>query len=94
MKTRSGESLSPELLAQLKILEAMPDSEIDTQDMPEMSDGSKAERGKFYRPVKKPYSLRLDADVVAWFKASGDGYQTRINAALREYVLRHSKKSA
>ncbi|WP_349252574.1 BrnA antitoxin family protein [Asticcacaulis sp. EMRT-3] len=72
----------------------MPDDAIDTNDIPEVSDWSRAERGKFYRPVKKPYSLRLDADVVAWFKASGDGYQTRINAALREYVLTHSKKSA
>ncbi|MDI7774106.1 BrnA antitoxin family protein [Asticcacaulis sp. EMRT-3] len=94
MKTRSGETLSPELLDHLKILEAMPDDAIDTNDIPEVSDWSRAERGKFYRPVKKPYSLRLDADVVAWFKASGDGYQTRINAALREYVLTHSKKSA
>lgn len=47
-----------------------------------------------YRPVKQQLSLRLDADVVAWFKDAGDGYQTRINRALREYVESHSQKRA
>ena len=39
--------------------------------------------GVLYRPIKKPVTLRLDADVIAWFKKSGRGYQTRINRALR-----------
>jgi uncharacterized protein (DUF4415 family) len=50
---------------------------------------SAAKRGLFYRPVKQQLTLRLDADVVAWFKnhtTSNEGYQTRINRALREYV--------
>jgi len=45
----------------------------------------------FYRPVKQQLTLRLDADIIAWFKAEvlgGEGYQTSINAALREYVTR------
>ncbi len=46
-----------------------------------------AERGEFYRPVKEQITLRLDKDVIAWFKAGGEGYQTRINEALRGYVL-------
>ena len=46
-----------------------------------------AERGEFYRPVKEQITLRLDKDVIAWFKAGGEGYQTRINEALREHVL-------
>ncbi len=40
-------------------------------------------------PIKKPVALRLDADVLAWFKQDGEGYQTRINAALREYIAQH-----
>jgi uncharacterized protein (DUF4415 family) len=48
-------------------------------------------RGAFYRPVKKPVSLRLDADIVDWFQRQGTGYQTRINAVLRDYVERHQK---
>lgn len=46
-----------------------------------------AEMGEFYRPIKRPVTLRLDADVVAWFKTDGRGYQTRINRALREVML-------
>jgi uncharacterized protein (DUF4415 family) len=62
--------------------------------MPEVPDWSGAVRGKYYKPVKTLLSLRLDADVIDWFKSRGEGYQTRINAALREYVLNHGKKSA
>jgi uncharacterized protein (DUF4415 family) len=41
---------------------------------------------KTYKPVKKSVTLRLDADVIAWFKKAGSGYQTRINRTLREWV--------
>jgi uncharacterized protein (DUF4415 family) len=44
-----------------------------------------------YRPIKKPVTLRLDADVIAWFKTQGRGYQTRINRALR--ALMREKKA-
>jgi uncharacterized protein (DUF4415 family) len=40
----------------------------------------------FYKPLKKPVTLRLDADVIAWFKKDGRRYQTRINAALRSVM--------
>lgn len=46
-----------------------------------------AERGEFYRPLKEQITLRLDKDVIAWFKDGGEGYQTRINEVLREHVL-------
>jgi len=42
--------------------------------------------GTMFRPIKKPVTLRLDADVIAWFQAQGRGYQTRINKALREVM--------
>ena len=41
-----------------------------------------------YRPVKKPVTLRLDADVLSWFQRDGRGYQTRINSALRKVMLK------
>jgi uncharacterized protein (DUF4415 family) len=44
---------------------------------------SRAVVGKFYRPIKKAVTIRLDADVLAWLKSQGTGYQTRINAFLR-----------
>ncbi len=83
--------MTPELTAELEALAAMPDSEIDTGDMQPITDWSKAMRGAFYRPIKKPLSLRLDADVLDWFKRGGEGYQTRINDVLREYVERHRR---
>ncbi len=44
--------------------------------------------GKFYRPIKEPVTLRLDADIIAWLKSGGPGYQTRINALLRTAMIR------
>ncbi len=87
------EPLSPALLREIEALEATPDDRTDLGDMPEVTDWSGAVRGKFYRPVKQLLSLRLDADVIAWFKASGDGYQTRINAALRDHVEKREART-
>ena len=73
----------------MKALAALRDDAIDTRDAPELFDWSGPKRGLFYRPVKQQLTLRLDADVVAWFKhhtGPTEGYQTRINRALREYV--------
>ena len=49
--------------------------------------------GRWYRPIKKPVTLRLDADVLAWFKKRGRGYQTRINRALRAIMMEERKAS-
>jgi uncharacterized protein (DUF4415 family) len=46
-----------------------------------------------YKPVKKPVTLRLDADILAWFQRGGRGYQTRINAALRKVMSEERKKT-
>jgi len=83
--------LTVEEQSALDALAVMPDSEIDTSDRPEVKDWSGAVRGGLYRPVKRLTSLRLDADLLEWFKRDGEGYQTRINAALREYVERHHR---
>ena len=83
--------LPPEVQAQIRALESLPDDQIDTTDAPEILDWSDAKRGVFYRPVKQQITLRIDADVIAWFKAQaqgGRGYQTDINSALREHVQR------
>lgn len=80
----TSKSLTREQLAELEAIAAMPDSAIDTSDAPEVLDWTGAKRGAFYRPIKQQLTLRLDADIVAWFKthtASGRGYQTRINQA-------------
>ena len=46
---------------------------------------------RLYKPIKKPVTLRLDADVLAWFKTQGRGYQTRINRALRGVMAKERK---
>jgi uncharacterized protein (DUF4415 family) len=68
-------------------LRKMKDEDIDLSDLPEITDWTNAVVGKFYRPVKQSLTIRLDADVIAWLKAQGSGYQTRINSLLRNAML-------
>jgi uncharacterized protein (DUF4415 family) len=89
MKTGGSDVLTPAERAELAVLEAMPEDAIDTREMPEVRDWSGAERGRFYRPLKRQITLRLDADVVDFFERGGKGYQTRINEALRVWVEQH-----
>ncbi len=80
--------------AELAALAKLPEHEIGTRDIPEVRDWSGAKRGLFYRPVKQQLTLRLDADVVAWFKdhaPKGEGYQSDINRALRQHVERRAR---
>lgn len=63
------------------------DADIDLSDMPEVLDWSTAEIGKFSRPVKKPVTMRLDADVIEWLKGYGRGYQTKANRLLRHAMV-------
>jgi uncharacterized protein (DUF4415 family) len=67
----------------IRALEEMKDEDVDFSDIPLTLDWSKAVVGKFYRPTKRPVSIRLDDDVLAWIKRQGAGHQTRINALLR-----------
>lgn len=91
MKKATSSSLTKDQRAELTSLEALPDDRIDTSDIPELAHRPDAKRGVFYRPLKQQITLRLDADVVAWFKnrtPGGRGYQTAINRALRQHVQR------
>ena len=87
-------SLTDEQRAELVALAELTEDEIDTTDIPEALDWSHARRADFYRPIKQQITLRLDADVVAWFKErapGGRGYQTDINRTLREHMDRLSR---
>lgn len=89
MRKDSSKPLTAKQQAELDALAELPDDQIDTREMMEVRDWTGAKRGLFYRPVKQQLTLRIDADVVAWFKdhaPNGEGYQTDINRALREYV--------
>ena len=96
VRTKGGTSdeLGAKQRAELGKLQALPDDQIDTTDIPELQDWSEAKRGLFYRPVKQQITLRIDADVVGWFKSQspeGQGYQTSMNRALRDHVKRNSR---
>ena len=73
---------------ELEALDKLRDEDIDLSDIPETTDWSNAVRGKFYRPIKKSVTVRLDADVIAWLKSKGEGYQTRLNAMLSQVMER------
>ncbi|HKD14428.1 MAG TPA: BrnA antitoxin family protein [Candidatus Angelobacter sp.] len=75
---------------QITNIVAIADDQIDTSDIPELTDEqlSRAIRGRFYRPVKRPVTMRLDADVIDWLKKDGPGYQTKANRLLRAEMLR------
>ncbi len=77
---------------ELRRLEQQDEEVVDTSDIPEITNWDGAVRGRFYRPLKEQVTLRIDADVLAWFRAGGNKYQTRINAALREYIRKHPER--
>lgn len=75
--------LTKQQRAELARLARLPDSKIDVSDAPERTRPAKVLVGRFYRPVKQPVSLRIDADVLAWFRARRASYQTYMNEVLR-----------
>jgi len=76
--------------AEIAALAAMPDESIDFSDIPPLGDAfwKQAVRNPYYKPTKTSTTVRVDSDVLAWLKSQGKGYQTRINAILREAMLR------
>lgn len=89
-------AISKEQRQRLERLAAAPETNIDTTDIPEVKDWSGAVRGGLYRPRKEVITIRLDADVLAWFKnhaGESRGYQSDINKALREHVANLEKKT-
>jgi uncharacterized protein (DUF4415 family) len=93
-KRKSAHVLTPRQKKELAALGALPDDQIDTSNLRELPPEAwkDAVRGRFYRPVKQAVSMRLDADVVAWLKKQGKGYQTRANSILRQSMLGDSKR--
>ena len=81
-----------------KRVDAQRDQEIDFSDIPELTPEMFARavvrRGLKAVPRKEQLTIRVDSDVLDWYKKQGPGYQTRINALLRAYMLEHPRKSA
>jgi uncharacterized protein (DUF4415 family) len=82
--------LTKEQKRDIQAIAGKRDRDIDFSDAPRALDWSGADIGKFHRPAKKPVTMRLDSDVVAWLKGAGPGYQTRANGLLR-YAMAYYK---
>jgi uncharacterized protein (DUF4415 family) len=82
--------LTPKQKAEIASLRAKRDADIDYSDIaPLPKDFLKAAvRNPFYKPVKASTTVRVDSDVLMWLKSDGKGYQTRLNAILREAMLK------
>ena len=72
----------------------MPESGIDVSDIPPLDEEffRRAVRNPYFKPIKASTTLRIDADVLAWLKSRGRGYQTRINGILRAHMLKELKR--
>jgi uncharacterized protein (DUF4415 family) len=86
--------MSPQNKTDLNKLNQMKDSEIDYSDIPETDADFWKEADVIYPANKTHLSIRLDDDIVHWFKKFGRGYQTKINAVLRSYISNIEKKQA
>lgn len=95
-KTLNSSPITVERKNKLSTLAAKSDASIDLTDIPELTESfwKNAVKNPFYRPVKQQLTVRLDADVVAWLKHQGCGYQTRLNGVLREAMSIEMKKRA
>jgi uncharacterized protein (DUF4415 family) len=80
---------------ELQRIAGKPDSEIDYSDAPEAElPPANIDAGRFYRPVKQQISIRVDADVLAWFRSRGGRYQTYMNEVLRREMRKKSHGGA
>ena len=95
-RTLADVPMTPARKRKLARLAARPDSEIDFSEIPPLNESfwKNAVRNPLYRPVKQQLTVRLDADVVAWLRRQGKGYQTRLNRLLRQAMLEDIQKSA
>jgi len=92
-KGKLMKKLTKEQKRQMRAIAAKRDADIDFSDAPQILDWSGAEIGKFYRPLKKPVTMRLDSDVLAWLKTDGRGYQTKANWLLRSAMLHFTRQA-
>ena len=84
--------LTAEMRRQLEELEKLPDDRIDLSDIPEWDGTGTVYVGLFRGPGRKTsVTIRLDEDMVKWFKKQGKGWQTKMNWVLRLYFASHRK---
>jgi uncharacterized protein (DUF4415 family) len=95
-KTLADSPITPARKRRLARLAERPDAEIDFSESPPLKQSfwENAVRNPFYRPIKRQLTVRLDADVVAWLRQHGKGYQTNLNRMLRQAMMENIGKTA
>jgi uncharacterized protein (DUF4415 family) len=99
-RTRSDSSTKrfsdEEIRAEVESLTAIPEEQIDLSDIPELTAEQlrNGMRGKYYRAIKKPVTMRLDLEIIDWLKQGGPGYQTKANEILRQAMIRDAIDNA
>jgi uncharacterized protein (DUF4415 family) len=93
---RTINTLPPLDSERISKLKQLKDKDIDVSDMPPLTEEQLARlvpakllNRSLYKPVKIPIKVNYDADIIEWFRSFGKGYQTKMNAALREYMMEH-----
>lgn len=96
MSANADSPITPTRKRELARLARQSNSRIDVSEIPPLSESfwGNAVQNPFYRPVKRQLTVRLDADVLAWLRRQGKGYQTRLNEVLRKAMLDDLRKSA
>ena len=94
MRGKGDDIMKESKTQRLKKIEEIQEKDIDYSDIPELDDSFWDNAEIEYPENKKPVTLRLDRDVLDWFKSTGRGYQTKINAILRSYVEAHKKNAS
>ena len=91
---QSPPPLTSKQKAEIRKLAAMPENDVDLTDIPPLDERfwKNAVRGDLYNPVKSSTTVRVDADVLLWLRSKGKGYQTRMNAILRQAMLDEARK--
>lgn len=89
IETDAPPALSATHIAELKAIANLPDNIIDYSDTPPLDAQfwQRAVHNHLYKPTKTSTTIRVDTDILAWLKSQGKGYQTRLNAILREAML-------
>lgn len=83
--------LTEKMMKELKALKNRK-TDLSDKDAHEITNWEEAVVRKFYRPIKKQITVRIDADVLEWFRDVAEKYQTLINTACREYMMHHHKQ--
>ena len=87
----SSGATTPKSLTDWKRVDALRDEDIDLSDSPEITPEMFSRATVRRAPTARKRAIDLDADLLAWFKAQGEGYQQKINAILRAYKEAHQE---